>query len=120
MRSYFSPIASNTAVMETLTTSGDETVSVYSRAANSLILVHYSAQNNQPLLRAKPSPGPRQKLVFTFEEAENLPHPGAGHEYSLILEFKDSDHIIEHWTWREDGKDTESVFHLERLHLSRD
>lgn len=36
-----------------------------------------------------------------------------------MIEFKDSDHIIEHWTWREDGKDTESVFHLERLHLSR-
>ncbi len=119
VRSYFSPIASNTAVMETLTTSGDETVSVYSRAANSIILVHYSVQNNQPLLRAQPSPGPRQKMVFTFEEAENLPHPGAGHEYRLMIEFKDSEHIIEHWTWREDGKDTESVFHLERLHLSR-
>ncbi|HEV2116252.1 MAG TPA: hypothetical protein VGR48_09530 [Terriglobales bacterium] len=119
VRSYFSPIASNTAVMETLTTRGDEMVSVYSRAANSIILVHYSAQNNQPLLRALPSSGTRQKLVFTFEEAENLPHPDAGHEYSLTIEFKDGDHITERWTWREDGKDTDSVFHLERLHLSR-
>lgn len=119
VRSYFSSIAGNSAVMETLTRGSDEMVSLYSLAANSIVLVHYRASNNQPRLRAVPSPGGRQKLTFTFEEAENLPNPTAGHEYRLVIEFKDSDHITEHWTWRHDGKDTETVFHLARMHLSR-
>jgi hypothetical protein len=119
VRSYFSPIASKTAVMETISAGHDEMVSVYSMGANSIVLVHYCASNNQPRLRAVPSSGPIQELVFSFESAENLPSLAVGHERKLVIEFQDSDHITEHWTWCHDGKDTETVFHLARMHLSR-
>lgn len=119
VRSYISSIASNTAVMETVTVGRDEMVSLYSVDANSILLVHYCASNNQPRMRAFPASSPVQELVFSFEGAENLPSLAVGHERQLVIEFQDSDHITERWTWCRDGRDTDMVFHLTRVHLSR-
>lgn len=116
VKSTFQLIAGNTAVMETLAMSGmDAMVSLYSVDGNSISLVHYCPTNNQPRLRATPPAGEVKRLVFTFESAGNLPDVTVGHEYKLIMDFPDKDHIVEHWTWRNNGKDTESVYHLERL-----
>ena len=119
VKSYISPIASNTAVMETVSLGGDEMVSLYSVNANSILLVHYCATNNQPRMRAVPNSTPIQELVFSFEGAANLPSLAVGHERKLVIEFQDSDHITERWTWRRDGKDTDMVFRLARVHFSR-
>jgi hypothetical protein len=114
VKSYISPIASNTAVMESVTVGRDEMVSLYSVDANSILLVHYSARNHQPRMRAVPASSSIQELVFSFEDG-----PSVGHERQLIIEFQDSDHITERWTSRRDGKDTDIVFHLERVRFSR-
>ncbi len=115
VKSTFQLIAGDTAVMETLAMSGvDAMVSLYSIDGNSISLVHYCPTNNQPRLRATPPAGEVKRLVFTFESAGNLPDLAVGHEYKLIMDFPDKDHIVEHWTWRQNGKDTESVYHLER------
>jgi hypothetical protein len=119
VRSYFSAIASNTAVMERVTTGREDAVSLYSVTANSILLIRYCASNHQPRMRAVPSPGPVQELAFSFAGADNLPSLAVGHERRLVIEFEDDDHITERWTWRRDGKDTDTVFHLSRLHLSR-
>ncbi len=119
VKSYISPIASHTAVMETVTVGRQEMVSLYSVNANSILLVHYCASNHQPRMRAVPASSPIQELVFSFESAENLPSLAVGHERQLVIEFQDSDHITERWTWRRDGRDTDMVFHLERVRFSR-
>jgi hypothetical protein len=114
VKSYISPIASNSAVMESVTVGRDEMVSLYSVDANSILLVHYSASNDQPRMRAVPASSSIQELVFSFEN-----NPSASHEGKLVIEFQDSDHITERWTSRHDGKDTYMVFHLERVRFSR-
>jgi hypothetical protein len=116
VKSAFKPIASSTAVMETLDMPGMESmVTLYSVDVNSIVLVHYCPTNNQPRIRAVPASGEVKELVFSFQGAGNLPDMSVGHEYKLVIEFQDPDHITERWTWRQGGKDTEMVFHLARI-----
>src|SRR5579864_746605 len=103
VKSYFSPIASNTAVMETLTLGGEQMVSLYSSEGNAILLVHYCPSNNQPRLRAIPSAESGDELVFAFVGAANLPSLAVGHERKLVIEFEDKDHITERGTWSGDG-----------------
>lgn len=114
--SRFESVAGNTAVMETLRMAdmGEEMLTLYSVDQNSIVLMHYCPTNNQPKMRATPGPGAIQELIFSFEGAGNLPDAAAGHEYKLVMQFEDRDHITERWTWRSAGKDTEMVFHLVR------
>jgi hypothetical protein len=115
VRSVFQMIAGNTAVMETLYPPDMEAmVTLYSVDGNAIALMHYCPTNNQPHMRAIPAPGTVKRLVFEFEGAGNLPDLAAGHEYRLVMEFQDKDHIVEHWTWRENGRDSEMVYRLER------
>ena len=115
VRSVFQMIAGNTAVMETLYPPDMEAmVTLYSVDGNAIALMHYCPTNNQPHMRATPQPGPVKRLVFEFQGAGNLPNTRVGHEYRLVMEFQDKNHIVEHWTWRENGRDSEMVYHLER------
>ena len=115
VKTNFKLIVSETAVMETLAASDmHEMVTLYSVDRDGIALVHYCPTNNQPRMRALPSPGARE-LVFTFQDAGNLASVADGHEHKLVFEFLDKDHINEHWTWRKGTKETESTFHLARV-----
>jgi hypothetical protein len=116
VKSEFVPVASNTAVMETLNMAGMEAmVTLYSVDVDSIALIHYCPTNNQPRMRSVPSSGPVKQLVFAFTGAGNLPDEKLGHEQKLVLEFIDHNHITERWTWRSGGKDTDMIFHLVRV-----
>jgi hypothetical protein len=111
----FQLVAGNTAVMETLTMSGmEQMLTLYTVDGDGIALVHYCPTNNQPHMRAIPSSAAVKELVFSFQSATNLPDPLIGHEQKLILEFTDADHIVERWTWRKNGKDTEMVYKFTR------
>lgn len=115
VRSTFELIAGNTAVMETLYPPAMEPmVTLYSIDGDAISLMHYCPTNNQPHMRAIPPTGTVKKLVFEFEGAGNLPNPAVGHEFKLVMEFQDANNITEHWTWRENGKDTVMVYRLQR------
>lgn len=115
VKSEFKSIAGNTGVMETLTASGmDEMVTLYSVDGDSILLLHYCPTNNQPRMRALPPAGDVKQLVFSFQGASNLPSLAIGHEYKLVMQFPDKDHLTERWTWRKNGKDSDSVFQLVR------
>jgi hypothetical protein len=116
VRSSFRMIAGNTAVMETLYPPEMEPmVTLYSIDGNTIALMHYCPTNNQPHMRAiPPASGTVRRLEFEFQGAGNLPNLAVGHEQKLVLEFTDKDHIVEHWTWRENGKNSPMVYHLQR------
>ena len=116
VRSKFQSIVSNTAVMETLApTHMEEMVTLYSVDRDAITLVHYCPTNNQPRMRAIPRPDRIGTLVFEFQEAGNLASLAEGHEHKLVIDFQDRDHIVEHWTWRRDGADSEMIFRLARV-----
>jgi hypothetical protein len=116
VKSTFQLIASDTAVMETLAPTGMETmVTLYSIDRDAITLIHYCPTNNQPRMRAIPRPDHLSSLVFEFLDAGNLASLAEGHEHRLVIDFKDRDHVDEHWTWRRDGSDTEMTFRLVRI-----
>ena len=109
----FKSVAGGTAVRETLTASGmDEMLTLYSVDGESILLTYYCPTNNQPRMRAVPQTSEIRQLVFSFQDAGNLPNLAVGHEHKLVMDFSDDNHITERWTWRRDGHDTDMVFHL--------
>jgi hypothetical protein len=120
VKSSFVSIASQTAVMETLTLPEmHDMVTLYSMDGNSIVLMHYCPTNNQPRMRSLPTAPPIKELVFSFQGAGNLPDIAVGHEHKLVIRFEDSDHVTERWTWRSVGRDTDMIFHLVRTHSER-
>jgi len=115
VKTKFQLVAGNTAVMETLTMSGmEQMLTLYTVDRDAIALVHYCPTNNQPRMRAIPSSAAVKELVFSFLGATNLPDPSIGHEQKLVLRFEGADHIIERWTWRKGGRDSEMVYNFTR------
>ena len=115
VKTSFRLIAGRTAVLETLAMPGmEEMVTIYNQDGDGIALLHYCPTNNQPRMRAVPPTGEIRELVFAFEGAGNLASPDEGHEEKLVIQFQDTDHITERWTWRSNGKDTETVYRFAR------
>lgn len=115
VKSHFQLIANKTAVMETFDMSpSDQMVTIYSLDGKSIALMHYCPVGNQPHMRATPASADLKTLDFHFTGAGNLPSLAMGHEQRLVLQFIDANHIVEHWTWRKNGKDTAMIYHLTR------
>lgn len=115
VKTKFELVAGDTAVMETLTMSGmDQMLTLYTVDGDGIALVHYCPTNNQPRMRAIPTSAAVKELVFSFQGATNLPDPSIGHEQKLVLQFVGADQIVERWTWRKNGKDTEMVYNFTR------
>ena len=115
VQTKFELVAGGTAVMETLAMSGmEQMLTLYTVDGDGIALVHYCPTNNQPRMRATPSSAAVKELVFLFQGATNLPDPSIGHEQKLVLQFTGADQIVEHWTWRKNGKDTEMIYNFTR------
>ena len=115
VKTKFELVAGNTAILETLTMAGmEEMLTLYSVDGDGIALVHYCPTNNQPHMRAIPASGDVKELVFAFQGATNLPDPSIGHQHKLVLEFTGADQIVERWTWRKGGKDTEMLHYFTR------
>lgn len=115
VKTKFELVAGGTAVMETLAMSGmEQMLTLYTVDGDGIALVHYCPTNNQPRMRATPSAAAVKELVFSFQGATNLPDPSIGHEQKLVLQFTGGDQIVEHWTWRKNGKDTEMIYNFTR------
>ena len=115
VKTKFQLVAGNTAVMETLSMSGmEQMLTLYTVDRDGIALVHYCPTNNQPRMRAIPPSAAVKELVFSFQGATNLPDPSIGHEQKLVLQFTSVDQIVERWTWRKNGKDTEMIYNFTR------
>ena len=110
-RITFQLISEGSALMETM--SRESMVTVYHPDGDSIMMTHYCAAGNQPRMRAQSSQG--NAIVFQFVDAANLKGSADGHMRRLVIKFLDKDHVTEEWTWKADGKETTSVFHLQRV-----
>ena len=115
IKSNFKLVISDTTLMETLSVEGmHEMLTMYSIDNDGIALLHYCPTNNQPWMRAMVPDGEIKELVFQFQRAGNLANLDVGHEHRLVLRFEDDDHVVERWTWRRNGHDTEMVYRLTR------
>lgn len=113
VRATYSVVSGNTAVMETLNPSDESgMVTVFYPNGNQLMMTHYCSSGNQPRMRATASN--EKEVLFSFLDATNLSNPSAGHMHQMKIELVDANHIVESWTWRENGQDKVEVFHFAR------
>jgi hypothetical protein len=91
-----------------------EMVTLYHPDGQSVVATHYCGAKNQPRMRASGGSGEIQEIAFNFLDITNLPSPSAGHMRDLIIAFHDEDHFTALWNYRQNGKDTPSVFHYTR------
>jgi hypothetical protein len=110
-------LSGGSAVVETLTELAEEVtmVTVYHMDGDDVRMTHYCSAQNQPRMKASSvSPGARV-VSFEFVDVTNLAKPTDGHMHNLEITFTDDDRITYKWTWRENGRKRESVFHLTRV-----
>jgi hypothetical protein len=110
-RIVYQVISNGTALMETIVS--ENMVSVYHTDGNAILMTHYCAAGNQPRMRAQASSG--DSIAFQYVDAANLKSSSDGHMCRLVIKFKDANHVTQVWTWKEGGKETNSVFQLERV-----
>jgi hypothetical protein len=106
-------VSNGQAIEETIGTSADNEVSIYTRRGTHILLTHFCAmtpQGHQVRLETDAAGAP-ESLTFHFVDATNLPSAAAPHMRRVVTTFIDSDHFTERWTKSEGGKDT--VFDLQ-------
>ena len=71
-----------------------------------LMLTHYCVAKNQPRLRATEFSVDGKKVIFTFQDATNLPSRDKGHMDKHAMMFDGPDRLRTQWTWYQDGKES--------------
>jgi hypothetical protein len=92
-----------------------EMVTLYHPDGDSVVATHYCGARNQPRMRAPGGSGAIKEIAFNFLDITNLSSPSAGHMRDLVVTFQDNDHFAARWIYRENGKDTPSVFNYTRI-----
>lgn len=105
-------ISNGTAVMETIV--NENMVTVYHPDGEATLMTHYCAVGNQPRMRAQSSRG-GVSIMFQLVGVANLKRSTDGHMQRLVIRFQDADHMTQDWTWKADGKETTTTFHLQRV-----
>jgi hypothetical protein len=104
-------VSKGSALVETFTTaSGTETLSVFHRDGDALMLTHYCAQGNQARLRA--TIATRDTVVFELVGATNV-KKGQGVMQKLVMTFREGG-FDQQSVYLEDGKLDTTTLHFER------
>ena len=113
VRIAFELISNGTALMETVGAGSENMVSIYHPDGECVLMTHYCSAGNQPRMRAEKSGG--DSITFQFVDVSNLKGSEHGYMRRLVIKFQDADHVIEQWTWKENGQEKVSVFNLRRI-----
>ena len=114
IRVSFKLVANDSVLVQTFTTaSGKETLTVFHPDGTRVLATHYCAQGNQPRLRMDAS-STRDRFVFVFADATNLPARSASHLVKLELHLVAPDAYDEIETYEEAGKPDVTTLHFRR------
>jgi len=109
----FKETARGSALMSEIMGEDDMISMIHLDGPNRLLLTHYCARGNQPLMEGSASPDGKT-ITFNFLEATNLASPDDGHMQSVIFTFIDANHHIEEWHFADHGREHVVRFDLER------
>lgn len=92
-------VSSNGSVVREVMFPGQphEMTNVYHMDGPTLVVTHYCAVGNQPRMRATPGPDP-SVIAFEFDSVTNLTAEDQHRMGNLVLNLKDSDHVVAKWT----------------------
>jgi len=106
--------AGGSAIVETLFPgTPEEMISVYYDNKGRLSMTHYCMLQNRPSMKLQKAGG--DTLDFVFAKGSGIDPKKDAHMHALTISFADKDHIVENWTYFEDGKEKG----VTRLNLSR-
>ncbi len=93
-----------------------EMTNMYHMDGPTMVVTHYCAVGNQPVMRAGPGAITPGRIAFTFDRASNYDPATSNHVMGdLTLVIKDADHLRQEWNSYEKGKPAGSVaFELRR------
>lgn len=104
-----------TSVLETLTAGvHPPMLTVYHEDGDSVMATHYCNMNNQPRMRLKDFDATAGKMFFDFVDITNLKSPESGHIRDLTLNMPDKNHLVQEWTYTDNGKRSQAIFKFER------
>jgi hypothetical protein len=110
-------VSNGKAIEETIGTSADNEVSIYTRDGDRVSLTHFCAltpDGHVVRLATGHLKGTQDHLEFVFLAATNLHRSAAPHMRRVLTTFTDRDHFSEKWTKTEAGKDTVFELHFAR------
>jgi hypothetical protein len=106
--------AGGSAIVETLFPgTPEEMISVYHDKKGKLSMTHYCMLQNQPYMKLRKAGA--DTLDFVFAKGSGINPKKDAHMHALTISFVDKDHIVENWTYFENGKEKG----VTRLNLSR-
>ncbi len=107
--------AGDSAIVEKLFPGTDEEmISVYyDDNKGRLSMTHYCMLRNHPSMKLQN--GSADALAFVFVKGSGIDPNKDTHMHALTISFADKDHVVENWTYFEDGKEKE----VTKLNLSR-
>ena len=90
-----------------------EMTNVYHMDGPTLLVTHYCAEGNQPVMRARTAtPG---RIAFEFDSITNFTDPSGSYMGELTLVIVDKNHLRQEWVSFKDGKaQAPTVFELKR------
>jgi hypothetical protein len=107
-------VSGGTAVMESILEKSEaQMITVYYLDGDQLMLTHCCMANNQPRMWADASTSTPAAIRFSFVDATNLSGPDDGRMHAHSIEWKDADHVTQHWTWRQKGEEKVEAFELQ-------
>ncbi len=107
--------AGGSALVETLFPgTAEEMISVYyDNNKGRLSMTHYCMLQNHPSMKLER--GSADTLAFVYAKGSGIDPKKDAHMHALTISFLDKDHIVENWTYFEDGKEKG----VTKLNLSR-
>jgi len=112
---WFTVTSGGVTVLQMLKATGSpEKPTLYHLDGDRLMATHYCSSGNQPRMVWRPATGYGDGMRFAFLDATNLKSPETGHMTTVVFRWRDADHFIQEWTWRQNGRDEVQRFQFER------
>lgn len=108
-------VSNGSALMERMQPANEpEMITMYTVEGDHLRVTHYCSAGNQPEMESAAITGKAHKFSFSLTSVKGLKTPEEGHMTNLVLTMVDKDHLMQEWTFLENGKKSTEVFKYAR------
>ena len=112
----YTVVSNGSVVMEHLLPAKEsEMITMYSVDGDRLVVTHYCAMGNQPIMQTDPLKAASGKYDFKFVRLGGAKSPDEAHMAALTLTILDKDHITQAWTFDDHGKSMTDTFTYTRV-----
>ena len=98
-------ISNGSVLMERLSPGNEpDMITMYTLEGDRILVTHYCSAGNQPTMQTAAAPAATGKYDFTFLRLAGAKSPDEGHMTALSVSMPDKNHLVQTWTFTENGK----------------